>query len=168
MPAPVELVVQAREVGPAWPLPVYSESHVFEGPLTLDTAAYVAGDTLADLVKIQLPEHWTVAILQNVYVLDEDDQGQGFDLLFFDAGPVISAKNAVWNTSDADMRSCKGFARVAAGDYVDLGGNRVADIANLSRLLPLPASRMLWVATISQGTGTYTAAGLRIKLGFLR
>ena len=163
-----ELKLENRPVSHAWPVPVYAESFVQEQQLILDTATYAAGDTLADLFPVVFPESWKVAIFHEVFVLDEDDQGIAFDLLFFRAKPTISAKNAVWTTADAEMRSCIGYARVTSGDYVDLGANRVAEISNLARFFPIPATGLLWVGTVSQGAGTYTAAGVRVKLGFLR
>ena len=168
MPIDFGVNVEGQTVGRHWPMPVFSESHIHEETLTLDTSgAYAAGDTLADLFSVPMPA-WPVAILHEVYVLDEDDQGAAFDLLFFLTKPTVSNKNAAWNTTDAEMRSCRGYARITSGDWVDLSVNRVAEVSNLARFIPVPATRLLWVGTVSQGAGTYTANGLRVKLGFMR
>ena len=165
---PLELSFGRGPLSRQNPLPVSADLHVFAAALTLDTAAYVAGDTLADALEVPMPTGWNqLAILHDVFVMDEDDQGQAFDILVFDKRVTTSAKNAVWNTSDADLRSCLAIVRVTSGDWVDLGGNRIASVANLGRFLAFNGSSIL-IYTVSQGTGTYTAAGLRLKLGFLR
>lgn len=157
-----------RSVSRRNPVPVASDAFLHTAILTLDTAAYAAGDTLADEVEIPLPAGWDgLAILHDIFVLDEDDQGIAFDCLFFDRRVTTSAKNAAWNTTDSLMRACLAIVRVSSSDYVDLGGNRVASLSNLARFLQAP-SGSLFLYTVSQGAPTYSVNGLRIKLGFLR
>lgn len=169
MPIGLQVGNDPRNCDRDHPFPVSSDAYVFTGALALDTNAYAAGDTLADALLVTMPEGWNnLAILHDLFVLDEDDQGIAFDVLLFDRRVTTSAKNAAWNTSDADMRNCLAVVRVTSSDYIDLGSNRVASISNLARFLEVPANGPLYVYTVSQGSGTYTAAGLRLKLGFLR
>lgn len=153
------------------PLPVSAEPFITELlPLTLDTSgAYAAGEVLADVLTIQLPDN-RPTVLHEIYVLDEDDQGQAFDVLITDALiPSLAAKNATWDATDVNMRKrTSRFASITAGDYRDLGGNRVADVSGLARFVTPDLNGRLYVYTISQGTGTYTVNGLRLSFSFLR
>lgn len=143
---------------------------VFTSALTLDTAQYAAGDTLGDLLEVTkvVQRAGDSAILQSVSVIDVDDQGAGLDLVLFDRSVTLSAKNAVWNTSDADMLFAQGLIRVAAADFIDLGGNRIATKPLLGLGVKPNSGTSLYLGTLSQGTGTYTAAGLVVVLSFLR
>ena len=143
---------------------------LFESDLTLDTAAYADGDVLSDLLTVTTVVRVAGyhAVLKSVVVIDDDDQGIAFDILFFNASVTLAAKNAAWATSDADMAKCQGQIQVVSGDYVDLGGNRIACPSMAGReFVVKPASgTSIYVATRSRGAGTYTAAGIRLILGF--
>lgn len=138
--------------------------------LTLDTNAYAAGDYLAD--RLELTRVSRVAglavVLQSLTVIDVDDQGAAFDVLLFSQSFTAGTKNNAWAVTDAEMvAGFQGGLRIAAADYVDLGGNRVATLSGLGLVLQ-PAATSLFVGTISQGSPTYTAAGLTLIFGFLR
>lgn len=135
----------------------------------LDTAAYVAGDSMADIIEIArvIRKAGPCAELLSAHVVDANDQGQAFDIIFFDRSVTLPAKNAVWNVSDADMAFSQGVIRVESGDYVDAGGNRVATKRGLG-LGVKPNSTSLYAGLLSQGTGTYTASGLKLVFTFKR
>lgn len=137
--------------------------------LSLDTSAYADGDVLAATQEIanavRLPGGR--ATLQSVHVLDENDQGVGFDLIFMSADNALGTENSAPDISDTLARDILGFVRIAAGDYVDLGGSRIATLTNIGLVLEAAAaSTSLYVAAITRGAPTYTAAGLKLKLGF--
>lgn len=77
----------------------------------------------------------------------------------FNAAPAIT---------DANARQIVGRVSIATGDYVDLGGARVATKTGLNLMMSAAAAtKQLFLATITRGgTPTYTAAGLKLKLGF--
>ena len=141
---------------------------VLDLTLSLDTNIYADGDVLADTQS--LASFFRVAggvtLLESVHVLDEDDQGIAFDLIFLNASTSLGTENSAPNISDANARNIIGRVPVATGDYTDIGTSRVATVGALNRVLKAASdSTTIYVAAISRGTGTYTAAGIRLKFG---
>lgn len=138
--------------------------------LSLDTSAYAVGDVLAATQEIvnAVPSTGGATALHSLLVLDKDDLGLGLDLVFLDANVSIGTENAAVSITDADAARILGVVPVAAGDFVDLGGCRVATLKGIGLALRADiASRSIYVAAISRGTGTYTAAGISLRLGFI-
>jgi hypothetical protein len=136
--------------------------------LTLDVAAYAVGDVLADtqLVAASVGHAGKDVLLDWLKVEDDDDQGQPFDLVFLNANTSIGAENGVPNITDAAVAAnVVSQLSIAAVDYVDLGGSRVAMKTNLGLPLLIPDKGSLYLAAISRGTGTYTANGIKVTLG---
>jgi hypothetical protein len=146
-------------------------AYVFDVTAALDTNAYADGDSMnagspGALLEVTgfVPETGVTRVLNSVVVNDKDDQGIGFEIFFFDRAVTLPNTNAAWNVSDADMSYCQGYVPVATADFDDLGGNRIAVIKNLG--LPLrPNATSLFIALRSRGAGTYSAAGVTMKLG---
>lgn len=137
---------------------------------TLDTAIYAADELLfnpAAIAGVALVAGGQ-ARLESVLLLDEDDQGIAMDLLFLDASTSMGTFNTAFAASDTLARGIVGRLNIATGDYVDCGGFRVAQKANLGMMMKCAAaSTSLWVAAITRGgTPTYTASGLKFKFGF--
>lgn len=138
--------------------------------LSLDTLIYAAGDVLADTQALAnaVRVNGGRAILQSLTVVDEDDQGQPLDLVFFGATQSLGIENAAVSITDLAARDILGIVPVVAADFIDLGGVRTATLRNVGLLLEAAAaSRDLFVGAISRGTGTYTLNGLRLRLGLL-
>lgn len=138
---------------------------------TLDTSAYGDGEVMFAPVEVKDITLWPLApaLLQSVQVIDESDQGVGFDLLFFRTTVSMGSLNGAPSISDADAREFQGRVSIAASDFYDLGGVRVANLNSLGLLMKTAdASKSLFVAGISRGAGTYAANGIRLRLGFLR
>jgi hypothetical protein len=142
--------------------------YLFSSDLTLDTSIYADGDVLADLLTVTgaTRRAGLYSKLVSVEVRDSDDQGVGLELLFFDSSITLASKNAAWATSDADMEKCLGRVYVQASDYTDLGSNRVANPEVRPFILKPASGTSIYLATRSRGTGTYTANGLHVRLGF--
>lgn len=141
---------------------------VCEITLTLDTSAYASGDVLSDTATIPaaVPANGGCARLRSIVVVDEDDQGVALDIFFFAVTQSLGAKNGVPGISDAAARDALGAISILAGDYIDLGGVRVATKTNLDLMLEAAAgSRDVFLATITRGAPTYTVNGLKLKLG---
>jgi hypothetical protein len=137
--------------------------------LVSDTAILADGDVICDTAEIPNVSEWSNrgVILDSIVLLDEDDQGIALDLVFLRADVAIGAKNAAPNVSDGNARNIIGFVSVATGDYIDLGGARVATKADIGLILSPLAGTSLYVSAISRGgTPTYSASGLRLRLGF--
>lgn len=137
--------------------------------LSLDTGAYADGDVLADVQDLLIDQKMGVKeyILQSLVVLDESDQGQAMDLLFLNANNSLGTENLAASISDANARAIVGRVPVAAGDFYDLGGCRLACLYGIGLQMETLNSRKLYLGAISRGTGTYAATGIRLKLGFL-
>jgi hypothetical protein len=136
---------------------------------TLDTNVYADGDVLFDSAALanfaELPGEG--GILDSIHVLDEDDQGVALDLVFLNANVSLGTFNVTPAITDANARASVGLVKVAAADYIDLGGARIATLRGIGlRMKTAPGLSSLWVAGITRGgTPTYTANGLRFKFG---
>lgn len=145
------------------------EEEVYDLTLTLDTSAYASGDVLSATAELAnfFPTATAKRIITSVRVLDEDDQAGDFDILFLDAGNSIGTANSAVSVTDANARAVVGQVAVSAADYKDLGGCQVAMIANIGQVVKANGSTSIWIATVSRSTKTYTAAGIRLKIGVL-
>lgn len=166
MPTPAEM--NSRAAGLTM---VVSASDVLDVTPTLDTSIYADGDLLSDTQAItgafRVPGG--SAMLQSVNVLDEDDQGVALDLIFLSALNSLGTINSAPTVSDASARDILGIVRVGAGDFIDLGGCRVATLSGLGLAMKATTGvTSLYIATVTRGgTPTYTAAGLKLKLGLI-
>ena len=147
-----------------------SAGTLLEVTLSLDTSAYADGDVMADTQTVTSAFRVAAgrAILQSVTVIDEDDVGQTFDIIFLDTSNSLGTENAAPNISDANARTILGRVRVESSEYIDLGGVKIANKNGVGLFLKgAAASTSLYVGTIIRGAGTYTASGVRLRLGLL-
>jgi hypothetical protein len=138
---------------------------------SLDTSIYADGDTLFDTQEIASAARVNggTVILQSVMVSDISDQGQPFDLIFFNANTSLGTENSAPDIDDTEVLTVIGRVQISAADYYDLGGNRVACVRGIGLMMKAgAATTSLYVAGVSRGTGTYTASGLQIQFGFMR
>lgn len=136
--------------------------------------AHTAGDVLVDTLRIEgaVPVGGDVAILRSVVIIDKDDQGAAMDLVFLDSNVSIGTPNAVVSITDANAAKIVGVLEIANTGYIDLIGSQALTLP-LSGELAMPlktlggatSDRNLYVAAITRGTPTHTAAGLVLKLG---
>ena len=145
------------------------EEEVYDLTLTLDTSAYASGDVLSATAELAnfFPTATAKRIITSVRVLDEDDQAGDFDIIFLDANKSLGTANAAASITDADARSIIGLVAVASSDYKDLGGNQVAVISNIGQIVKANGSTSVWIGTVARAAKTYTAAGIRLKIGVL-
>ena len=151
-------------------VPQVGQGDVLDLTLTLDTSQYADGDVLADTQSLASAFRVSAgrAYLKGVQVLDEDDQGQPFDLIFLDANNSLGTENSAPNISDANARTIIGRLQVSSAAFYDIGGSRIAYVdAGMMLLKAAAASTTLYVGAISRGTGTYTASGIRLKVGLV-
>ena len=137
---------------------------------SLDTSAYADGDVLFDTQEIAgaVRNNGEQCILQSVHVVDIDDQGVDFDLVFFNANTSLGTENSAPDINDTEVLTTLAVYKFT-NDYVDLGANRTRTDWQIG--LPLKAgaaTTSLWVAGITRGTPTHSASGLQITFGFLR
>lgn len=152
-------------------LQVGTSSIVKEVTLSLDTNAYADGDVLAATQEITtaMRVNGGTGVLQSLVVLDWDDQGGALDVLILRTTGSIGAENAAAAPADAVADEILAVVEIVAGDYVDLANSQIAVKDSLGVVVDAAAaSQSLFVAAISRDTKTYTAAGITLKLGFLR
>lgn len=150
---------------------VSTPDDVIDVTFTLDTSAYADGDLLAETQSMTgvARVNAGVVILESVTIIDEDDQGQALTLIFLDANNTLGSENSAPSISDANARNILGFVRVTAGDYIDLGGVRIACVRGIALEMKAAAgTTTMYIGAVINGAATYTASGLKLKLGFLR
>ncbi len=153
--------------------PVYpiETSGVLDLTLSLDTSIYASGDVLADTQELtnvmRIPGG--TAQLESIRVNDKDDQGVAFDIVFLKSNVSLGTENATVSITDANADEILGIVPVAAADFIDLGGCRVATLSTSNIMLKSAStSTSIFVGAISRGTGTYTASGITLKIGIRR
>jgi hypothetical protein len=139
-----------------------------ESTPTLGTDAFEASDQMSDLATVNAGGAGAApVVLRSLTVLDVSDQGKAFDILFFKSAPTIaSSKNAALDIADAEMAKVVGVIHVADADFDDYGASCVASLRALDFALKPDADGNLYYVLVSQGTGTYAAAGLTLKFSF--
>ncbi len=151
---------------------VNGASVLLDVDLTLDTNIYASGDVLADtqIVSGAFRVGDGTGILQNMTVIDSDDQGAAFDVYFLSSNVSMGTENAGPSISDANAKSIVSRVQVGTGDYYDLGGVKIAEVTGLARvLMATSGTKDLYVAVVNgTGTPTYTATGVRLRLGILQ
>lgn len=139
--------------------------------LSLDTSIYASGDVLADTQEITacVPTPGGRAVIHSIVLNDKDDQGQALDIVFLNTNVSIGTENAAVAVSDTNADQILGIISVASGDWIDLGGCRVATKTNVALVVEAGSGlTSLFIAAISRGTGTYTASGITLSVGFCK
>lgn len=139
--------------------------------MTCDTSALAIGDVATDTATITgaVRANGGRAILESILLLDEDDQGAALDIYFFKTNVSLGTKNSAPNISDSDARNLLGYVSIASADYKDLGGCKVVCVKGIGLMLEADtAATSCFVSIVSQGAPTYTANGLRLKLGMVQ
>lgn len=140
--------------------------------LTLDTNAYTTGDVFFDVQELAnvARKNGAPVILQSIQVEDEDGNAVDFEMLFLDGNNSIGAENAaIALTGGTSSRSVQGIVATADGTWFDMGTVNYNIIRNIGmEIQPASNSTSLWIGGVIRGSGTYTASGVRLKLGFLQ
>lgn len=150
---------------------VVGVSDVIDVTLSPDTSIMADNDVIAATQEITnfFRKPGGVAYLQSVRLLDEDDQAQDIDIIFLDANGSVGAENAAYAPSDTVARTIIGQVSIVAADYADANTSQHAMKGGLGQMLKAAAgSTSVWVAAVCRGgTPTYTAAGLKLKIGVM-
>lgn len=140
--------------------------------LSLDTSAYTSGDVLADTQVVTNAARKTdgTGTIQSLVVIDKDDNGVAMDLHFFSANVALGTENSPPSISDANTDNHLGSVSVAAAEYKDLGGVKVATVRGVA--LPFKAAsgtRHIYVSAVTTGgSPTHTATGITLRVGVLQ
>jgi hypothetical protein len=164
-------VVTVQGIASMTPVQAETAIQYIDVALSLDTSAYASGDLLADaqIVAACTRANDVEAVLQSIMVIDEDDQKAAFTIYFASASASWGTENSAPSISDANAREILGYVDVAVADYKDLGGVSVACKNNVGMVVkPASGSDDIYVAVVNgSGTPTYTASGVRLRLGFI-
>ena len=138
----------------------------------LDTSAYTSGDVL--FIPIEVSNVFTKfegkAALHSVIISDGDDQACDIDLVFFNASASLGTINTAVSISDADAANIIGYVSLTNADNGhDLINSILYEKTAVGLIMQGSASSTsIWVgAVLRSGTPTFTASGMKIKLGFL-
>lgn len=136
----------------------------------LETSALADNDVF--FIPIEVPQVFNKGlprVLQSVVVLDKDDQNVDFDLVFFNASATLGTLNAAVSITDTDAEKIIGYVKmVASTDANDLIGSMLYAKSGIGMVLEGAGSASLWVGgVVRSGTPTFTASGMKIKLGFI-
>lgn len=137
--------------------------------LSLFAEACEAGDLIAETqaVAAALRANGGTAILQDVVVIDEDDNGAAFDIYILGATGTFGTEGVAAAPSDAVCRNIQAIIPIATADYKDLGGAKIANVACGKLVKAESDSTSLFVAVVNgAGTPTYTASGVRLVFKF--
>lgn len=150
---------------------VGGKTTLFPVTLSLDTSAYASGDVLADTQVLTSLFRKTdgTGLLQSIQVIDQDDQKQAIDFYFLTANNSLGTENSAPSISDANAVELVGPFSVLAADYQDLGGVSVAKLSGLSQAISAASGTAngYIAAVCKSGTPTYTASGIKLRLGVL-
>lgn len=138
---------------------------IVNGTMVADTLILASGDVITDslLVVPAAPNRSARGTIRSIIVNDEDDQGAALDVVLFSANVSLGTKNSAPAISDADARNVLAIVSIAAADFIDLGGVRVASKLGLD--IPVVTDTLYVSMICRSGTPTYTASGLRVRLG---
>jgi hypothetical protein len=133
---------------------------------TLDTSAYDSGDVLFTNTSASVHRVSNGRVrLRSICVIDEDDQGIAMTIVFARNAVSLGTINSTPDIADFDASEIQGHVAIASGDYLDLGGVRVATKSGLDMVLGGGGDANLYVGAITGGAPTHTASGLKIWLG---
>jgi hypothetical protein len=140
--------------------------------LSLDTNIYASGDVLADTQQVDAAMRITngTGVMQSIVIVDQDDQKAAFTIYFLNSNVAMGTENSAPGITDANALFILGRIKVAVADYDDLGGVSVAMPAfQPFTLKAVSATDDIYVAVVNgTGTPTYTAAGVKLRLGILQ
>jgi hypothetical protein len=152
-------------------LPVETDIKYVDVTLSLHTNAGVALDLLADaqIVAACTRANDVESLLQSMVVIDEDDNGAVLKVFFLSASTTLGTEGDALAPADSVVRELLGVVDVAAADYMDFGNSKVASKNNLGIVIkPVTGSDDCYVAVqLVSGTPTFTASGIRLRLGFI-
>jgi len=152
-------------------VPVATPGKGFEMTPTLDTGAYAVGDVLFATVTLTdaVRANGGTAALHSISVLDKGKVSGDFDLILLASNVNVGAANAALSMSDAEAVDVLHYIQIVGDDYIDIGDQTYVPLPNVGMgMMADSAVDNLYLAGVSQGTETYAADGLVIRLYFMQ
>ena len=143
--------------------------------LTPDTATEecLAGDVIfqADEIANAVSVPGGTCILQSIGILDDDDHGQSIDLVFMNTTGLLDAGDdgGVIDAADGAIPDAI-LGVVTISNYFDGILWQFGHKENIGLVLKAAAgTKSIYISAVNRGsTKTWTAAGLRLQLGFVK
>ena len=138
------------------------------------TAECVAGDVIfqADELTNMVSVPAGTCMVHSIGILDDDDNGQDIDIVFMDTTGLLDATSAGGTAIDAAdgviADAIIGVVQITS--YFDGIAWQYGYKTNIGLVLKAPsASKSIYVSAVNRGsTATWTAAGLRLKIGVIK
>lgn len=164
-------VVTMQGVASMTPVATVGKTVLFPVTLSASTGAQAVGTLIADtqvLTSLFRVSDGT-GILNSIQVIDQDDNKQAIDFYFVTANVSLGTEGSAVSITDANALELVGPFSIAAADYKDLGGVSVAKITGLGQAIKANSGTAdgYIAAVCASGTPTYTASGIKIRLGVL-
>jgi len=165
--------VADTDVSTTNPVPTSGFLDVIEVILSLNTSQYASGDLLADTQEVAaafVNSH--PAVLYSLQVIDEDDQAGAIDFLFLRSNQTMGTENSTFAPADAAALEILTEVPVLAADYNDYTNSQQAvkqvSDTGMGVVLKPTSGTSLYIAAISRDTKTYSAAGVRVRVGLVQ
>jgi hypothetical protein len=151
---------------------VGGKSSVFSVTLSTDTSAYASGDLIADTQQMDafFRKADGTGVINSISIIDEDAQGVALYVIFMKTSTSLGTENSAPNISDANLSAGMiGIVPVATTDYVTCSGAKIATIKNIGLpVMAVSGTDDLYIAILNAtGTPTFTASGLKMRIGAL-
>ena len=141
---------------------------------TTTTAECVAGDVIfqADELPNMVAVDAGTCLVHSIGVLDDDDNGQAIDIVFMDTTGLLDATSAGGTAIDAADGVIPDaiLGVVAIETYFDGIAWKYGHKENVGLILKAASgTKSIYVSAVNRGsTATWTAAGLRLKIGVIK
>ena len=141
-------------------------------PVCNNTSAAVNESVFqADELANFMSEKGGTAIIQSIIILDDDDNGQPLDIVFMDTTGLLDASDDATVIDAADGAIPDAILGVITiSNYFDGVLWQVGQKDNIGlSIKSASTTRSVYISAINRGaTSTWTAAGLRLKIGYIQ
>lgn len=130
---------------------------VSQTPTVSSGSAYAVKDAIGALLTFAgvARTGFLSGVLETVTIVDKGQQMKALDLVLFSASLTAPTDNAIFDPTDAELLTCIGVVKIAAGDYFDFNDNSVASV-RLNHPYVLAGTPMYGVL-VARDTPTYTS-----------
>lgn len=155
------------------PLPAAQPLTLIQVTPTLDTSAYASGDLFADVTTITSAALGTGGYceLVSVTAVDQDDNtASAYTIYVTNLATSWGSLNVAPAPADATLLGIQAIIPIASGDWLDLGGGKVAQpriAQNIGCICKTSGSANLYMTIVNgAGTPTNTASGWKVTFTF--
>jgi hypothetical protein len=142
---------------------------VVKPTVTIDTAAYAAGDSLAGEITLTNAARTSggSGVVTDIVLFDDDGEGASLTILLFDADPAATAiANGAFAWGAGDMARLIGIVPVATGDWITVNANKICHKSGLGIAFKAVGSANLYAHILINEIKTFTATtdiGMAVK-----